>query len=255
MTAPSYPPSGYPASSGPRPRPGVVTVASYLLYAVALIEVFRGIVTLTTYSATSEALTAVYEGTQMAGSAKTIALLSTVGGAVLGIVLAAGFVVLGLLNGKGKNVSRIVTWVIGGLSLCCTGVSLGGTALLSSLEPGSNQAGGPSSAEVQARIDAAIPGWVTPVSTVTTVLILVLILATIILLALPASNEFFRKPAAPGYPYPGQAYPQAPYPGQAYPAPHGSQGQPGDPAPGLPPYPGQSTPPPPHSDDEPPRPV
>jgi hypothetical protein len=252
VTAPSYPP-GYPAP-GPRPRPGTVTVASYLLYLVAGLEVIRAIVALATFGATSKALTEVYAGTAMADSAKTISLVGSIGAAVLGLLLGAGLVVLGLLNGKGKNASRIITWVLGGLSLCCLGADLGGGALTRSLESGSSgsTAGGPSTAEVQQRMDAATPSWAGAVTTTATVLILLAVLGAVILLALPASNEFFRKPAPGGfdpaapypYPYQGQAYP-SPYPAPGYnsqPSPYGPQGRPGDPAPGLPPYPGQVVP-------------
>src|SRR6185436_7231411 len=131
-----------------------------------------------------------------------------------------------------------------------------------------NTTGAPSQSEIQSRLNDALPSWYQPVTMTVTVIILIAILATIILLALPASNAFFRKqPAAqgwdpsvpyptyppagqPGYPpvgqpgYPGQPYGPAGQPGQSgQPGqPYGPAGQPGQPAPGLPPYPGQQSP-------------
>ncbi len=278
MTAPSYPPPGYPAPA-PRSRPTVVTVASNLLFAVAALEVINAIAAFTTVGPVTDAIKDVYAGTPAEG-AEGIVTFGYIGGAVVNLLFAAGFAILGILDGRGKNPARIITWVVGGISLCCVGAGLGGNAVAGSLESGSST-GGPSQTEVQQRLDAALPSWYTPVSTTIAVVVLLAILATIILLALPASNEFFRKRVAggfdpnvpyPTYPYPGQpGYPpagQPPYPGQPGPGPgpapgpgsgpgygqpgpgpgqpgqFGQQGQPGQPAPGLPPYPGQTGQPP-----------
>jgi hypothetical protein len=260
-----------------------VTVAVNLLYVVAALQVINALLGFATIGAVTEAIEEAYADTSLGESASSIAVIGFVGGAIINLLLAAGFAVLGIFNGRGKNASRIVTWVVGGISLCCVGAGLGGNALSSTMNTGSTD-GGPSQAEVQERLDAAMPSWYTPVTTVTAVLVLLAVLAVIILLALPASNDFFRKapaqafdpsspypyPQGPGYPQPGQpGYP--PYPGQQA-SPFGQQGQPGQPAPGLSPYPtypGQSspdappppppasdpfTPPPPSSGDQPPKP-
>jgi hypothetical protein len=62
---------------------------------------------------------------------------------------------------------------------------------------------------LQRRIADAQPAYYRPVSLITFVVETLLILAVIILLALPQSNEFFRKrpesewePPLPGQPYP-----------------------------------------------------
>ncbi|WP_203782583.1 hypothetical protein [Paractinoplanes rishiriensis] len=260
-------------------------MAVNLLYVVAALQVINALLGFATIGAVTEALEEAYADTSLGESASSIAVIGFVGGAIINLLLAAGFAVLGIFDGRGKNPARIVTWVVGGISLCCVGAGLGGNALSSTMNSGSTE-GGPTSAEVQERLDAAMPSWYTPVTTVTSVLVLLAILAVIILLALPAANDFFRKapaqafdaaapypyPQGPGYPQPGQpgqpGYP--PYPGQQ-PSPFGQQGQPGQPAPGLSPYPtypGQSSPaappppPPPASDpfappppgDQPPKP-
>jgi hypothetical protein len=272
VTASSYPP-GYPVP-GPPARPGSVTAASYLLYVATALQIVNAILTFTMIGPMSDALgdAVPTTSTDEADAIRVgiFVVIAILGG--LNLVLGVIFGVLGLLNGKGKNWARITTWVVGGLSLCCLGAGLGPeSSFTSSL--GSNAGdnpGGLTDAEIERRISEALPSWQEPLSTVVIVVLLLCVLATIILLALPASNAFFRKPAAggyqpsPGYPppspyptYPGQSYPAQPSypaPGQSYPppgqpypgqpSPFGQQGQPGDPAPGLPPYPGQQSSPP-----------
>lgn len=278
----------YPADSA-RTRPTVVTVAAYLLYVVAAIQVINAILTFSIANSLTDAVRDVYAGTDAEG-AESIVSIAFIGGAVINLLLGAGFAVLGFFDSRGKNASRIVTWVIGGISLCCLGINLGGTALVGSMDAGGTTTGAPSQDEVQRRIEEAMPSWFTPATTTLTVVALLAILGAVILLALPAANDFFRKPAAtvawdpsvpyppypgqaPGYPpapgpYPGQPLPGQPPAGQPYPgqppypggpgagtpfAP-GQHGQPGQPAPGLPPYPGSpaSPPPPPAEGEQPP---
>ncbi|MBU2670068.1 hypothetical protein KOI35_41840 [Actinoplanes bogorensis] len=271
-----------------------MSVASYLLYAVAVIQVINAILTFSISSDLSAAVRDAYAGTEAEG-ADSIVSIAFIGGAVINLLLGVGFAVLGYFDSRGKNAARIVTWVIGGISLCCLGINLGGTALVGGVNGGSTTSGAPSSDEVERRINEAMPSWFTPATTTLAAVGLIAILAAVILLALPASNDFFRKPAAagawdPSMPYPGPysgqqpPYPgqQPPYPGQQPPYPGqqqppypsygpGTQGQPGQPAPGLPPYPGSTPPasnpfappgstpppgsqPPPSSGEQPPRP-
>ncbi|WP_307803975.1 hypothetical protein [Micromonospora echinofusca] len=215
-----------------------MTISSYLLILFAVLQVITLIVGLTVLSTMQEVFRDAYAGTSLEG-AETIATVSGIGAAVVGLLLAIGFVVLAVLNNRGKNVSRIITWVLGGIALCCTGVGLAGNALNGMM---SGQTGGdvPSQQEINRRLDAALPSWYEPVSNLLTVLALLALLVALILLALPASNEFFRKPQTvweppvPGANYPG--YPSTGTPG--YPQ-HGTPGYPQSGAPGYPPTPGQ----------------
>ena len=268
MTVPSYP--GYPgAAPAPKKRPTIVTVAMYLLFLGAFLELVIAIVGFSVYPKISDAIKEAYAGTDVEGAEDLVAVSSIIG-AVINLLFAAGLAVLGFLDGRGRFVARIITWIVGGLSLCCVGGGLGSNALVSSVNSTDTTTGGPSSAEVQERLRAALPSWYEGTNVTLSVVLLLAMLAVIILLALPASNEFFRKRPAgfdpyypggysqPGYPGGGQpgAYSQPPYPGQSpypasgqspYPAPQqpGGYGQPGQPAPGLPPYPGgPGTPPP-----------
>ncbi|GAA0808685.1 hypothetical protein [Spirilliplanes yamanashiensis] len=240
-----------------RVRPSTVTVSSYLLYLTAALILIVGIVSLATVGTTTEVYRDVYRGTEAEGT-EGLLVAGSVVGVVLNLLVAAGLVVLALLNNRGKNAARIVTWVVGGLTVCCSGVGLVGQAATSAITL-PTQPGMPDAAEVQRRLEDALPGWVTPVSLVLGILQLLALVVALVLLALPASNAFFRKPAAaaggwepgmPAYPYPAQPqYPGqeqqpgiAQYPtGSQYPgqAPH--PGQPPEAAhqPGPPQYPGQ----------------
>jgi hypothetical protein len=207
----------------------VVTLSSWLLILVAVIQVLNLIVTLSVIGTIRDVLKDAYAGTS-AESAGDIAYAFTIGSSILTLLLAAGLVVLALLNNRGKNASRITTWVLGGILLCCTG---GG--LLNGVSGGTMGGGGnangdlPSSQEIQRRLEDALPSWYGPVSLLLGIVALLALLAALILLALPKANEFFRKPkAAWEPPVPGGAYPAYPStPGQstdpAYPSTPGQQ--------------------------------
>jgi len=247
----------YPGMPAPRTRPTVVTVSSYLLYASAAASLIGSLVSLSTIGTFSDVYGDLYENTAESGF-ESIIVGTLVAGVAISILVAAGLVILAIFNNRGRQGSRITTWVIGGLYLCCSGFGLLGTAAGSGMNMGTGSStSGPSSAEVEARLSSALPGWYEPISTLLTVLTVLALLAAVILLLLPASNAYFRKPQAgwdPMMPYPGQPYPGQPYPGQSpYPSYPGSQqpsypGQQQPPYPGYPSYPAQSgepqTPPP-----------
>ncbi|MGN9763933.1 hypothetical protein ACTMS2_02030 [Micromonospora sp. SD12] len=219
-----------------RTRPGVVTISTYLLWLFALTQLIGLIITLSTIGTISEMLDEAYRGTDANGTQNLadITTMFAIGGSVFVLLLAVVLAVLGVFNNRGSNGSRITTWVLGGIMVCCTGGGLV-SGLGGGIGTGQTTGDGPSPEEIQRRLDEALPGWVTPVTTLLGVLGLLALLAALILLALPKANEFFRKPKQ-GWepPVPGAAYPQTGQPG--YP----QTGQPGYPAtPGYPPTPGQ----------------
>ena len=248
MSNPTYP-------AQPPSRPSTVSISSYLLWTAAAVAVIGGILTLVNVGKLTDAYRDLYEGTPAAGT-ETIVVGASVAGVVVNILFAAGFVILSIFNNRGRNGARITTWVLGGLMLCCSGFGLAGTALTSSMNLDSS--GGPSQEEIQSRLDAALPSWYEPLTVILSVITLLCILGAVILLALPRSNAFFRKPAAAGfdpslpYPaYPGQQQPQYPgqqpqYPGQQPQYPGQQPQYPGQQPqyPGQQPqYPGQQPPP------------
>ncbi|MEW2543001.1 hypothetical protein O7542_25235 [Micromonospora sp. WMMC264] len=233
--------------TAPRARPSVVTLSSWLLILVAAIQVVNLIVALTVAGTVRDVLTDAYAGSSAEGAAD-IAYVFSIVTAIVSLLIAAGLVVLALLNNRGKNASRITTWVLGGILLCCTGGGLL-TGLTGGMTGGTATGDMPSPDEIQRRLDDALPSWYTPVNLLLGLVALLALLAALILLALPKANEFFRKPKA-GWepPVPGGAYPAAPghagdpsYP--SYPGPTGDPAYP--PAPGTPPPPSTPGGPPP----------
>jgi hypothetical protein len=261
---------GAPAAST---RPTVVTVATYLLYAVAALSLITSVISIGSFSSMAE----VYENSygeevgDAMSSLQSIVVASLVFGIVIQVLISAGLVLLGIFTGRGRQGARVTTWVIGGIYLCCNGLSVGSTATMSNLGLDEASGGaGPSQAELERQLSAALPDWYQGTTTALEVVLNLCMLGAVVLLALPAAHPFFRRfqgqwdPSVP-YPYPGQQpgypmYGQPGYPPPGY-APPGYQAyqqpgypqtgyrQPGYPPAGYPgyqPYPGQepNTPPP-----------
>ncbi|GIJ50755.1 hypothetical protein Val02_76410 [Virgisporangium aliadipatigenens] len=184
---------GQPAA--PRARPTTVTVAVYCLYALAALQLLGIIAALAVIGPTLDAV----KDYVPEGQDRDLIITSTNIGVYVGIGLAVLFavawVILGFFDSKGKQPARIVTWVLGGLFLCCVSFSLLGTAA-GSLLGGGGEVNGIDQDELARRIEDATPGWANLVSTGGSVLQLILVLIAVILLALPQSHDFFRKPQA-----------------------------------------------------------
>ncbi|MFC8847110.1 MULTISPECIES: hypothetical protein [unclassified Micromonospora] len=241
-------------STPSRTRPGIVTLSSYLLMLFALLQLLGLLTTIAVAGKLRKGFEDAFEGTASgAEGLGTFVVGFAIGSAVLMLVLALVLVVLGIFNNRGSNGSRITTWVLGGILLCCVGGSLINGAAGS---VGGPSAGGdaPSAEEIERSLTGALPSWYTPVSLLFGVVGLLAVLGALILLALPKANEFFRKPKQ-GWepPVPGAAYPAYPqHPG--YPQPSGYPAAPGY-QPGHPTYPhgthGSSTPDQPPYPDQP----
>jgi hypothetical protein len=245
----------YAQPPAPKSRPTTVRVSSYLLYVTAAISVISAVIALSQIGTMNSVYKDVYAGTAAQGS-EAAAGIGAVIGAVFNIAFAAGIVILAHFNNKGRQGSRITTWVLAGISACCTAAGAAANGLTTTITRSmgnTSSAGMPSPAEVQRRLHDALPSWYTPVTVTLAVISALAAVGAIILLALPASNEYFRKTVPvfdpsvpyPQYggqpPYPGGQPPYPPYPGQPG-SPGGSDpGQPGSSYPGQPgsSYPGQ----------------
>ncbi|MEW2384075.1 hypothetical protein AB0873_18570 [Micromonospora sp. NPDC047707] len=218
-----------PHQQSARVRPSVVTISSYLLMFYAALSVLSLIIGLSTLGTFQDVYRDAFAGTEAEGSEGVIAF-ALVGGSIVSLLFAVGLVVLALLNNRGKNVARIITWVVGGIALCCSGLALAGTAAGNAMG-GQTSGDVPSQEEINRRLDEALPSWYEPVTLLLTVLSIIALLAALILLALPKANEFFRK-QEPAW--------EPPVPGAAYPAYPSTPGQPGYPqTPGYPSAPGE----------------
>jgi hypothetical protein len=223
-----------PAAPAARVRPSSVTISSNLLFLVAALQVVGLIVALSVLGTMSDVYKEAFRGTQMEDQAGTIGTVTVIATAGVGLVVAIGLMVLALLNNRGKNPARIVTWVLGGLYVCCAGFGLVSSAAGNAMNMGqSSDPNVPSQSEIQRMLEEQLPSWYTPTSTTISVVALIALLVALILLALPASNEFFRKPQVaweppvPGSTYPAypQTYPGYPQTGPGYP-PSGPPSQP-----------------------------
>ncbi len=201
----------YPPAPARPTRPGIVTAAGILLYATAALQLLSLYPVFVFWDSMGYAIrhTAVDAATRD-GAGPTVVVFDVVM-AVLFLLAAAVLVVLGILNGKGRNGSRITTWVFGGLLICCGG--------LLTLISGANtlvQRAGVSGASGTARNDEVarialehLPGWVNPSTLALSLLTTLLVIGALILLALPAANAYFRKaPPEQGWepPVPPPAY-------------------------------------------------
>jgi hypothetical protein len=176
----------------PRRRPGVVTAAVALLVVVALLSMMSQVLQLTTISDVEDVLRDYYADEP---NGDTLVLSTTVGsyaGAGFSLVASVALMVLAWLDARGNQPARIMTWVLGGIFMCCSTCGIAGTAFTGVI-PGASGTGA-DQGELQRRMEDAVPTWMTVTVTAEATLSLLLMLTAVIMLALPAANEFFRKP-------------------------------------------------------------
>ncbi len=85
-----------------RSRPGVVTVAGYLLYVVAAAMVVQALASLVSVGPTRDVYTEVYASTEAAGL-ETVLVGAMIFGAIINLLIAVGFVVLAIFNNRGEE--------------------------------------------------------------------------------------------------------------------------------------------------------
>lgn len=227
---------------GQRGRPASVSIAVYTQFAVGAIALISAIIAIVQTSQLMNRVRELTADVEVEGLQKSdvqtalsivqaITYVMIIGTLLFGLAVA----LMGIFNLKGKNGTRITTWVLAGLGLLC-GIcgSIGGAA--SSLGGGGSQAANDELTKAFEKAALEVPGWYGAASLVFTVLDVILYLAIIILLAVPASNDFFRKPRPEvDVMLPPEAYqdkPMPPAPG-VQPPPPGTQ----PPAPGTQPPP------------------
>jgi hypothetical protein len=179
---------------GPAPwaRPATVTVAVRLLYLLAALQVTGLVVQLSQAGTIANATEAAYLGTLDEESVGIV--VTTTAGAILAALFAIAYVVLAILNRRGNNPARITTRVIGGIGVCGGAFTLLDSAFRAALTYLGETPEGTTGIAVQRQVIAALPSWYAPTVITLGVIGLLTVLAVIILLSLPPSNEFFRKP-------------------------------------------------------------
>ncbi|HEX2143394.1 MAG TPA: hypothetical protein VHG10_02685 [Glycomyces sp.] len=230
--APQYPQQ--PEPQGPKTRPGTVTAAVWTHFITAALLIITGIGMFSVQGAVADAVMEEmrrdpeFESSGLTESdVSNVVTIGFVVVAVAFVLFAICYIVLGLLNNAGKRPARILSWILAGLSLACCGpytiISQVGSAV------GMNS-GDPYQDEMAQSLVDATPAWLNAASWALGIVLILGSLLIIILLAVPASNQFFRKEETGMGPYQGQPpYGQPPY-GQQPPQP----GHPGEQPPGPP---------------------
>ncbi|MEV4507866.1 hypothetical protein AB0K00_02760 [Dactylosporangium sp. NPDC049525] len=204
-------------ASGPRARPSTVNLAVYLLYAAAGLELINIILSLAYSGALTDGAKKAVAGTSQEGAGLGQGATGAIT-VVVGVLIIVLLSLLAVFVGKGKQVARILTWVLGGIAVCCTIGAFGSTILLKSSweQLRKDDQSLPTWDRYNELLYSEVPSWYQPVTTVLGILLILAILAAIVLLALPASHPYFRKveqqwePPVPGTGDPGYpGYPPA----------------------------------------------
>jgi K+-transporting ATPase A subunit len=185
--------SQQPPAYGPlRTRPTIVTVASCLLVIAAALAIADIVLSYHGRSVNETVYQqAVADGSVPAENGvafEAVGIVANLVAVALKFLAALSLLVLGPLNSRGHNPARIVTWVVAGPLLCCSGSLFA----FSSIDVPTTSPMTAADAELERRFAAALPLWYDTVSTAVEMLLPAALLAAIILLALPAANTFFR---------------------------------------------------------------
>jgi len=186
-----------------KPTPGTVDTAAYIQFAILALSVLALVFGLMYSQDAIDAAVAslkdqgakqdLVDAYEQSGSFSSI-------GQIVGLLLAVVYAVLGIFNRRGVNGARITTWVLSGVFLLCGAATLA----LSSVGSGGTTDGVDMDKVTTAMTDA-VPGWYNIFGSVAGILQILGYLVVIVLLALPASNEFFRK-APPQLILPGDEF-------------------------------------------------
>jgi amino acid transporter len=200
---------GFTAPPPPTPEPGrrpaTVTVAGLLMLVVALCSVIYLVASLAVIGAFTDLFAEAFAGTDAEGSEGVLATVSVVLPSVAYLLIAVTLLILTVFNNRGRNGSRIATWIVGGVAACCCGINMLSTAFTDLGAAGTGSPDFPDAGEIERLYSEHVPGWYDPTTITVIVVSLLALVVALILLALPASNEFFRRrpepePPTPGYP-------------------------------------------------------
>jgi len=187
-----------PASSGRGPTPEVVSAAAWLMVVgvaasvgTAIISVVGGQVLIDEFSRRAPAT-----GASPALISETISgmRLGFYGGAGLALLWAIGVGLLVVPVRRGIRAARTATWILVGISACCGGLGLVTTFQrnppnLYQLQYGT----GPTEEALNKVLADSVPGWSAVGSVVLSLVQVLAFVAVVVLLALPASHEYFRR--------------------------------------------------------------
>lgn len=185
----------------PRPRPGVVTAAGILLYGAAGLIVAQVIVSASILNRELTATREAFQNLDHGSSVISLTRATSIASLVINVIIAVAFAIFAYYNLRGRQGIRIATWVVGGLAVLCYGCGTVGASLGTKLSTGTDQ--DPQIKAATQHVADSLPNWATTAGTVVDGLLFICLLLVIVLLAVPASNAYFRKPEPPALSYPG----------------------------------------------------
>jgi hypothetical protein len=187
-----------PASRGR--RPAAVTIAAGLMLLMALLGVVGAVASLAMMNRLVDRFreraartdATANEIDTIAGIIRGFSIISAIVGTLIALVLVG----LAVGNLRGSNASRIATWVLCGIGILCGCCGLFGVLAQNNFTF-SGTSDDRTAEELGRALADASPGWWTALSGALSVGQALGYIAVAVLLALPAANAFFRKPAAP----------------------------------------------------------
>ncbi|MEU0557867.1 hypothetical protein [Dactylosporangium sp. NPDC006015] len=164
--------------------------ARWLLLGVAVLTVVGALLGVVLLEDLRRAYISAYGGMRGGDEATGAAIAGVIGAVVVAGVCA----VTALLLGRPRNWVRVGAWVVCAIGVCCLSPGLLGGGVVASARIVGNGAG---SDEIAAAMEVAMPGWYGPLTVVLAGASVAGVVAAGVLLALPASNAYFRRPPAP----------------------------------------------------------
>lgn len=190
----------------PAPAPAPVRAAAIVQYATVALALLGAVLSVLTTTrlldALPDALTAGGYTPAERDKITTGAAVASYGLVALWLVFALVFAAFARWYTRGARWARTATFAVAGLLVLCGACGLTGGR---TVDTGTAQGHA-----VDRALDAAVPGWWGSANAVVQALGFAAYAAIIVLLALPASRPFFRRPAAPAKTAP----PSPPAPGE-----------------------------------------
>jgi hypothetical protein len=211
-------------------RPRTVTIARALTFLIAVLLVIAGVAFVATVLSLKATVTGPSSDQLTSDQVNQgLHVLGAVGGVGI-LILVAGQLTAGFLLGRANNAGRVTAWIFDGVTLLCCGCGLASSFINNSAM---NTTSNGQSVTIDTGSSSTALGGVVAGAVG---LALLAAMAVIILLVLPDSSDYFRRP--PTVWSPGQQWPAQP---PAFGAPGGWQ-PPTYVPPAVPPAPGQQPP-------------
>jgi phosphatidylserine synthase len=176
-----------------RGTPAVVVVSSLLLALSGLARLAQ----VAAEAVEQNAYLSAHEAVGTPDGFGALPLVFLMGVALVVVLAALALLVLALVNPAGRNWTRIVTWIIGGVTLAVAGCVL---ALSLLPAPGGESPDRTEWDTVHAVAGQLMPAWLEPVATFSGFVASPALLVAVVLLALPSANDFYRsRPEEPAW--------------------------------------------------------